>query len=263
MQGTMAFSPLAPGSATALVLVGVRVSGLFLVAPVLSSTVVPRLVRVGLIVLVTVLLQPAVFARTPDASLTLAAVAGEALLGLCIGFGAALIVGAAEMAGDVMAVQIGLSGSAILDPLDPTQLPVLGVLCRLFAVTLLLTFDLHHEMLGALVDSFVAMPPGDVGSLTGGLANLVQSGAMLFTLGVRFAAPVIATVLLANIALAILTRAAPQINLLSVSFPIQIALGLFTLAAALPAMARSLSGWASTYQQFLARVGDGFALSTR
>lgn len=257
------FDPLAPGSAAALVLVGARVSGVVLIAPVLSSTVVPRLVKVALTVILTVLLQPVVLPLVAAPALTIPAVVAELLLGLTVGLGAALIVAAAEMAGDVMAVQIGLSGSAILDPLDTTQIPVLGVLCRLFAATLLLTLDLHHHMLGALADTFEAVPPGAPVSLAGGLGELARLGSGLFALGVRFAAPVIAVVLIANVALAILTRAAPQINLLSVSFPVQIALGLFTLSATLPAMGRTLASWPSVYRDVLVRVGDGFVLATR
>lgn len=258
-----AFDPLAPGSAATLVLVGTRVSGMMLVAPSFSTTAVPRLVRVGCVVLLTVLLQPAVLPLTQSAVLTPAALAAEVLIGLAIGLGAALIVGAAEMAGDVMAVQIGLSGSAILDPLDTTQIPVLGVFLRMFAVTLLLTLNLHAVMLNALADSFTTLVPGRAVSLTGGLEALVASGSALFAIGVRFAAPVIAVVLLANVALAILSRAAPQINLLSVSFPVQIALGLFALAAALPAMGRTLAGWPTVYQDFVGRIGEGFLLAPR
>lgn len=261
MTAPLEFDPLAPGSAATLVLVATRVGGVMLVAPTFASKAVPRLTRIAALMLFTVLLQPAVLPLVSAPALTVDALAAEALVGLAIGFGAALIVGAAEMAGDVMAVQIGLSGSAILDPIDTTaQLPVLGVFMRMLTVTLLLTLGLHEVMLGALADSFTTIPPGSPVSLTGGLEALVASGTALFTIGVRFAAPVIATVLLANIALAILTRAAPQINLLSVSFPVQIALGLFVLAAALPAFGQTLTGWSTVYRDLLARLGEGLAV---
>lgn len=258
------FDPLAPGSAALTVLVGARVSGLLLIAPALASTVIPRLVKVATLVLFTVLMQPAVLPLVPEPVLTLPAVAAEVLIGLTLGLGAAVIVGAAETAGDVMAVQIGLSGSAILDPIDTAaQMPVLGVFTRMFAVTLLLALDLHHVMLGALADSFVTLPPGQPVSFANGLGEMVRLGSGLFALGVRFAAPVIAVVLLTNISLAILTRAAPQINLLAVSFPVQISLGLFALSAALPAMGRTLASWPTVYRDLVTRVGDGFLLVPR
>jgi flagellar biosynthetic protein FliR len=253
----------AKDSPATLVLVAARVMGLMLIAPSLSATIVPRLVKIGVIVLFTVLLQPAVLPLVSAPALTPASIAAEVLVGLAMGLGAALIVGAAETAGDLMAVQIGLSGTAILDPMDNTQLPSLGVFTRMFAVTMLLTLGLHEQMLRAMAESFVAMPPGSERDMMGGLQGLVASGSTLFVLGLRFAAPVIAVVLLTNVALAILSRAAPQFNLLSVSFPVQIALGLFALAAALPAMGRTLSSWPTAYREIVARIGDGFVIVAR
>ncbi|MBI2797112.1 MAG: flagellar biosynthetic protein FliR [Gemmatimonadetes bacterium] len=245
------FDPLAAGSPEMLVLFGTRVGGLVLLAPVFSSTVVPRLARVGLIVLLTALLQPAALAAAAAAHLvpaiTPAALLGETLVGLAMGLGAALIVGAAETAGDVMSMQIGLSGAAILDPLDNTQVAILGTFMRLFAVTLLLTLNLHTVMLGALADSTVAVPVGTPLWAEGGVWAMVMSAGQLFALGVRFAAPVIAVVMVSYVAMAILGRAAPQLNILSVSFPVQIALGLGTLLASLPAIARWFTGWSGAY----------------
>jgi flagellar biosynthetic protein FliR len=258
-----AFDLFAKDSPATLVLVAARVMGLMLIAPSLSATIVPRLVKIGMILLFTVLLQPAVLPFVDNPQLTPATIAGEVLVGLAMGLGAALIVGAAETAGDLMAVQIGLSGTAILDPMDNSQLPSLGVFTRLFAVTMLLTLGLHETMLRAMAESFVAMPPGASRDLMGGLQQLVSSGSTLFILGLRFAAPVIAVVLLTNVALAILSRAAPQFNLLSVSFPVQISLGLFALAAALPAMGRTLSTWPTAYREIIARIGEGFVAVAR
>jgi len=258
-----AFDLFAEDSPATLVLVAARVTGLLLLAPALSATIVPRLVKIAILVLTTILLQPAVLPLVNNPQLTPTTIAGEVLVGLALGLGAALIVGAAETAGDLMAVQIGLSGTAILDPMDNSQLPSLGVFTRLFAVTLLLTLGLHYGMLEALAESFVAMPPGAERDLAGGLQALVASGSTLFILGIRFAAPVIAVVLLTNVALAILSRAAPQFNLLSVSFPIQISLGLFALAAALPAMGRTLAAWPTAYRAVVARIAEGFVLLPR
>ncbi|HYV96328.1 MAG TPA: flagellar biosynthetic protein FliR [Gemmatimonadaceae bacterium] len=261
---TAGFDPLAPGSAATFMLCATRVSGVIAIAPVFSSTVIPRLVRVAILVVITVLLQPAAYATLHAApALTPRAFVGEALIGLAIGLGAAIIVGAAEMAGDTMAVQMGLSGSAILDPLDTQQLPVLGIFTRLFTVALLLSLDLHTVMLGALSDSFQTLPPGSPVSAANGLAAMVQLGSRLFMLGIRFAAPVIAAVLITNLAMAILGRAAQQLNLLTVSFPVQIAIGLFAFAAAVPSMARTLTGWTVMYRDMIDHVGAAFAAAAR
>ena len=169
-----------------------------------------------------------------------------------------VLIGAAEAAGDIVAVQIGLSGSALLDPLSNDSMPVLGTFMRMFAVTLLLSFNLHLTMLSALADSVRSLPVGQPVSLAGGLWAMLQLGGALFAFGVRFAAPVIAAVLVANVALAVLGRAAPQLNILSVAFPVQIALGLVTLIAALPAIARFFGGWSGVYDGMLSTIARGF-----
>ena len=168
-------------------------------------------------------------------------------------------MGAAEAAGDVMAVQMGLSGAALLDPLDTTQTPALGTFTRLFATTLLLSLNFHAVMLGALADSAARFPVGAPVSLEGGALAVLQLGGTLFVLGVRFAAPVITAVLIANVALAVLGRAAPQLNVLTVAFPLQITVGLFALLAALPAMARFFEGWSGTYDGMMTHVARGLS----
>lgn len=260
MQSVAAFDPFAPRSATTLVLFGTRIAGMMLVAPAFSSTVIPRTVRVALLVVLTVLMQPAALASVRGVpELTATAFVSETLIGFALGLGVALLVGAAESAGDVMAVQMGLSGASLLDPLDTTQAPVLGTLTRLFATTLLLTVNFHYVMLGALADSAERFPVGSPVSLQGGALAVLQLGGTLFVLGVRFAAPVIAAVMIANVALAVLGRAAPQLNVLSVAFPLQITIGLFALLAALPAMARFFEGWTGTYNGMMTHVATGLS----
>ena len=114
-----AFDPFAPGSAETLALFGARVGGMMLVAPSFSSNLVSRQARVALTVVLTVLLQPAALASVHGVpAMTATAFLSETIIGFAIGFGAALFIGAAETAGDVMSIQIGLSGAAILDPTD-------------------------------------------------------------------------------------------------------------------------------------------------
>jgi flagellar biosynthetic protein FliR len=263
MQSVVAFDPTAPGAAAAALLCAARVGGLMLVAPVFSSQTTPKLMRVGMLVIFAALLTPIAFAARPAASVTAATLASETLIGAAIGLGAAILVAAAETAGDVMAVQMGLSGSAILNPLDMSQVPVLGVFCQMFAVTVLLSFNLHHDMLRALADSLAALPVGSSIAAENGLGAMVQLGSALFMFGVRFAAPVIAVILVVNIALALLGKAAPQLNLLTVSFPVQIAVGLIAFGAVLPAIARSLAGAGGWYRESIIHVGGALAATAR
>lgn len=254
------FDLFAPGTATALVLLGARVGGLLLVAPVFASKTVPVRVRTGLLLLLVALMAPVGLAHMDGAAaIAPAVVLAETLVGFAFGLGAAVIVGAAEAAGEWMGIQIGLSGAAILDPMSGAQSTALGQFASMFTLTLLLAADAHLVMLGAVGDSLRLLPLGRAMHAAEGMLAMVGTGSTLFGLGLRFAAPVIATVLVANVALAILGRAAPQLNVISVAFPVQIGIGLVALGLAIPFIAHALGGWRGQYEGMLTDVLGAFA----
>lgn len=254
------FDLFAAGSPQTLVLLGVRVSGVVLIAPVFSSKTVPTLIKTCVVILLTALLQPVALAQTAGVPrITPEAFAGELLVGLGIGLGASLLVGAATVAGDVMGMQIGLSGASVLDPTNNSQENVLGIFSTLFATTMLLAVDAHLVMIDAIARSVNVAPIGG-GLHAVGMLSMVRGASVLFGLGLQFAAPVVAAVLVANTALAILTRAAPQLNVLSVAFPIQIGIGLVGLGASIPFVGAFYRGWSGVYSTSLDRV---FAALTR
>ena len=255
----MSFDLFAPGAATTLVLLAARVSGLVMVAPIFSTKSVPVAVRACIIVLLTALMQPVAMGQAVTAPvITPETFMGETLVGFALGLGAALLVGAASVAGDVMGMQIGLSGAAILDPMSNTSENVLGVFGNLFAITLLLAVDAHLVMIDAIAQSVRAIPVGS-GLHSEGMRTMVRGGSVLFGLGLQFAAPVTATVLVANTALAILGRAAPSLNVLSLAFPIQIGIGLLALSASIPFIGAFYHGWSGVYMNTLHRVFNAFA----
>ena len=255
----MSFDLFAPGAATTLVLLAARVSGLVMVAPIFSTKSVPVAVRACIIVLLTALMQPVAMGQAVTAPvITPETFMGETLVGFALGLGAALLVGAASVAGDVMGMQIGLSGAAILDPMSNTSENVLGVFGNLFAITLLLAVDAHLVMIDAIAQSVRAIPVGS-GLHAEGMRTMVRGGSVLFGLGLQFAAPVTATVLVANTALAILGRAAPSLNVLSLAFPIQIGIGLLALSASIPFIGAFYHGWYGVYMNTLHRVFNAFA----
>jgi flagellar biosynthetic protein FliR len=249
----------APGTAAVVVLFAARLTGLMLVAPMFSARTVPAAVRAALLIVLTALLAPVARAHAGAAELTPAAAMGEMLVGFAMGLGAALLVGAAEAAGDMMTIQIGLSGAALMDPLSNQQVPVLGNFAQLLALTLLLTLDAHHVMLDALAASTRYIPVGSPVDAPGGAAAALSAAGSLFALGLRFAAPVVAAVMIANVALAVLGRAAPTLNVLALAFPVQIALGLVALAAAIPLIGAWYTGWADVYDAMLTTILRAFA----
>jgi len=250
----VSFDLFAPGSPQTLVLLAVRLSGMVLVAPVFSTKAVPVTVRTCIIILLTALLQPMALAQmTSVPAITPETFVAEALIGFALGLGAALLVGAASVAGDLMGMQVGLSGAAVLDPINNSSENVLGTFGNLFAVTLLLAVDAHLVMIDAVARSVQMIPVGG-GIHAVGIYAMVRSASVLFGLGLQFAAPVVAAVLIANCALAILSRAAPQLNILSVAFPVQIGIGLVALGASIPFIGAFYHGWSGVYTEMLDRV---------
>ncbi|MGZ8469637.1 MAG: flagellar biosynthetic protein FliR [Gemmatirosa sp.] len=250
----------APGAASVAVLLALRVGGLLLIAPFFSGKTIPAAIRTALLVVLAILLAPAAYAAVQGAgdparvAITPATFLGETLIGFSLGLGAALLVGAVETAGDLMTTTIGLSGASLFDPLNGAQSTVIAQLCQMFAVTVLLALDGHLVMLDALAESLHAIPVGTSVNVREGLAALVANGAHLFVLGLRFAAPVIAASLIGNVALGLLTRVAPQLNILTIAFPLQIVVGLSATVATLAFIATWMTGWTGHYAGALETV---------
>lgn len=264
MIASTGFDLLAPGAATAFVLTAARTGGLVLTAPVYSARAVPAPMRTALVLLFAVVMQPAARAHAPlTAVLTPATLLGETVIGMVVGLGAAILIAAAEAAGELLSLQIGLSGAALLDPLSLQQSTALGQFLQLLALTLLLAGNGHLVMLDALAATMERLPIGGALQLAGGAGETVALGSQLFVLGFKFASPVIAVVMVANIALAVLSRAAPQLNILQLAFPVQIGVGLAALVASIPVIALWFMGWDTTYAQMLGRVVSAFTGGTR
>jgi len=253
------FDPTAPGAISFLVLWSIRLSGLLLIAPLYSARTVPMMLRAALLVLLLIVLLPAALANAEGTpKLEPATILTELIIGFSIGLGAAIFIAAAEFTGDALAFQTGLSSASVLDPVSQQSMPSLGQFTQLLALTLLITANGHLVMLEAIAASLELIPVGG-GIVAGeGVREMVLVGGTLFTLGIRFAAPVIAVVLISNLAIGILGRVAPQLNILMVAFPVQIGVGVFTLAFTIPLIATYFVAWPSAYESVLSRIFSAF-----
>lgn len=250
-------------TAQVVALLSTRLTGLFLIAPVFSSKVVPMKVRAALLLLFTFLLLPpamnALGAGGAASTRVLpATLATEALLGICLGLGAALFIAAAESAGDQLAVQMGLSGANVLDPSTGTQMPVIGHFLGLFVLSLLLSTGGHLVIIDALAASLGAFPPGETVDLSSGLVATVKMLGVQFLLGLRFAAPVVAAMMIGNAALGIMAKTVPQLNVLMMAFPLHIGIGLVTLGLSLPLIASYFGEWPDHYTGVVSEALESF-----
>ena len=245
------FTPTQTAIAALLVF---RLTGLLWAAPLFSARTIPATIKVAILGVLSILMWPAAVAAAPDGiAVTAPAVLGELIVGITLGLGAAVFVGAAESAGDMVAVQMGLSGANVLDPSSATQMPVIGQFMGMFTLAVILSVGGHIAILEALVQSLRIAPAGSPIDMSAGLETMIAIGGNLFAIGLRIAAPMVAAMLISYTALGIMARTTPQLNVLMVAFPVQIAVGLFLLAATLPMIAGFFSGFDGMYRT---AVGD-------
>jgi flagellar biosynthetic protein FliR len=246
-----------------LALLSTRLTGLFFFAPVFSSKAVPMAVRTALLLLFSFLMLPAAMGAVAGGAViraTPGTLVGELVLGMVLGLGAALFVAAAESAGDMLAVQMGLSGANVLDPSSGTQMPVIGQFLGLFVMALILSTGGHLVLLETLRLSLDAFPVGAPLGLQEGIPATAEMLGTQFVLGLRFAAPVVAAMMIGNATLGVMAKTVPQLNVLMMAFPLQIAIGLFTLALSLPLIAGFFGQWPDHYTTLASGVLERFLL---
>ena len=215
----------------------VRPGALMLVAPGLGGLAVPTLARIALTVLLAAALAPTVVIPAgPDAGLAIV-VLRETAIGLSLGFTARALIAGAELAGHICSQQIGFSYAATVNPEAGVRNAAIASLYGLLATLTWLAIDGHHLLLRALHASYTGLPIG-AGSIDASLlAAIREIFALVFVTGVRLAAPIVAVILLIEIALGLISRTAPAMNFYIVGYPVRLIVGLAVLGATIGARA--------------------------
>jgi flagellar biosynthetic protein FliR len=217
-----------------------RVLGLVFAEPILGNPNVPVRVKVGLALFITILLAPVLppLPRADPASAAgLLIAAQQLLIGLAMGFTLRIALTAVETAGQLAGLQMGLGFAVFFDPQSSAQTAVVGQFLGLFAVLVFLAIDGHLMVLSALADSFTTVPIAGRALNGSGFRVLIEWGGEIFRTGLIISLPIIAALLIANVAVGIMTRAAPQLNIFAVGFPLTLAVGFFALWLAVPFVA--------------------------
>lgn len=226
------------GYLESLFLAAVRITAMFMVAPLFGAREIPSMAKVALGVLVAVVIVPSGgWALSLGAGLGyfLLAIGCELLVGLLAGFGLSLAFSALHMAASLVGLQANFSlGNA----LDPTQSENTGGIDRLYtllATLIFLTTNMHHLVLLGLNRLFQVLPLNSF-ALTGvGMERFVRLGAAIFVESIKIALPITAALLLADVAMAMMNRAAPQMNIYFVmGIPVKLALAMVAFVVTLP-----------------------------
>jgi len=221
-----------PTTIYALMLIFSRAGGLLTLAPAFSGQSVPVVIRVALAFLLATIfltLTPLPQEVPNHFLLFVLAIGHEIVVGLLMGMAVRLVFYALEMAGQIMATEIGLMMSSSLDPITRAESSPVSTALSYLGIVIFFVSGAHHLMLLAFLRSFELVPAA-AGNFDPRVADVVvRESGRIFLLAVQMAAPLIAINFLVNLSLAILSRAAPMINAFLLSIPIQIFAGLTVL----------------------------------
>lgn len=221
----------------------VRVLALFTAAPVFSPRAIPMRAKVGLAFLVavcaqaTLVGQPVVSINSPQALGTLVQ---QVVVGLAIGFAVRLVFAALEIAGELIGLQMGLNFASFFDPSSNAQISAISRFFMQIGTLVFIVINGHLLLLMAVVKSFDAFPVD--GNFMQALAQMRihEMGSAVFASAFWIALPMIAMLLFVNLALGIISRVAPQMNIYAVGFPVTLTVGLIGIVATLPMLEQPL-----------------------
>ena len=223
-----------PQYLSAGVLIMIRLSSLMLFAPVFSSPAIPPRIKAGFVLAMTVMLAP-LLAALPGAriSLDMSAVLGELGVGLIFGLTLNLLNEALLFAGSLLGIEFSFSLVNLIDPNSMIETPVLGQLLGWLGVLVLIGAGLDRTLLAAVVHSFVLAPIGhaSVGYRSGVALSTMAAG--IFSCGLQLAAPVIGAAITVEVAIALISRLAPQLPAMVVGIPLKTLISYAVLTAGL------------------------------
>ncbi len=230
----------------AFILILLRAAGLFLTSPLFASRNIPATVKAAWALLTAFLLLPTVPVDPAAIPLTgvqfgLASIR-ELVVGFVLGMAAYLLFVGIQLAGQIIDIQMGLGMVNIIDPLTSTQVSVMGQYFYLVATLVFLAVDGHHLLIRGIADSYQVLPLAGA-KLTPEVASKMSDlFSNAFFIAFRVGAPVIGALFLTNLALGVLARTVPQMNVFIVGMPLSIAVGLIMVAVSMGFFAYVLKG---------------------
>lgn len=223
----------------------VRVTSLLAFLPIFGDRTIPPIVKLLFGLAFSFVVYPVAWSRgvrvdmavMESTSRTVWAIFSDMAFGMMVGFVARWIFDAAQFAGHFAGTTMGYSMGSILDPNSETQTVALAHLLYLLTALLFLSLDGHHIYLSAILESFRLVPLAGVKLFVHGdsvVRYMIDMSAEVIVLGLKLCAPVLVVLLLINLTFGILSRAVPQMNILAVSFSVNIVVGLFVVLVSLP-----------------------------
>ncbi len=217
----------------------VRISSFFLIAPFFGQGFLPPRYLLALAMILAGLLTPNLGIRLsfePFSGMGLWALGWEVAIGITLGLCMRLVLEIFLAAAEVIGLQMGLGFAQLVDPVYGGQTPLLALLYQYFVILVLLSMGGHLALIDLLAESLRGLPPGVLPAWNG-LGRIVSLAGLLFKTALHVALPMVAGLVLANLAFAVMSRAAPQLNLFSIGFPMVMTLGFLLIWLLFPLLA--------------------------
>ena len=217
----------------------VRISALVSVVPILGSQTIPTRVKIFVSLFLTILILPMLKSQQEIESITLTMLLPltlrEVILGLFLGFNAKFLFESFQFAGRLISTQMGLGMAELVDPASGSQSTPIGTLFSLIAMVLFLILNGHHLIVSAVYKSFELAPVASL-SFIAPAAKLKMMDLFndLFIIGLKLAAPSMATLFLIEVSTGIMARIVPQMNIFFVALPLKLGVGMLIVIAFLP-----------------------------
>lgn len=222
-----------------------RIAGLMALAPLFNNATVPAPVKICFIAALAFVIGPTIpggAALDPFSIQFALIMLGEFVIGLAMGLTMRLAFSAVEFAGDITGLTMGLGFATFFDPQSEGRTSVIDQFFAILTLMLYVSANIHLMLLGTLADSFRTLPIGQLGVHGLHVEPLLVWAGTIFGTGLQLALPMLAVLLITNTALGVLTRAAPQLNLFGIGFPVTIGVGYLMLGLALPFLSGPILG---------------------
>ena len=214
-----------------------RVIALVAAIPAFSGSGISAQSKIILAFTTALLLFPAMAPSIPKVDFTLTSfgilLVNEVLIGVLIGLVVQLVFTAITFGGTVIGYQMGFAAANIFDPQTTQQLSLMSQFINVLTLLAFLAMNGHHYFFRLIVESYTLLPPGLLDFSAGAIGELMRMASHMFVLGVKFSAPILALLLIANMVLGILARVFPQLNVFMLSFPINIGISLIVIGLTL------------------------------
>lgn len=223
-----------------------RVLAMIATAPVLNNSAIPTTVKVGLGALIAMLIAPTLPPSPPDLLLSwngVLTLIQQIGIGVAFGFTMQMIFTGIEFAGDLIGMQMGLSFATMMNPQSGMASPVTGTFISIVGSLVFLSIDGHLTMIAAISESFHSFPIGLPSFHELSMAqDIARLGGQMFVIALHLSMPVVAVLLICNLALGVMMRSAPQLNLMSIGFPISLLVGLWMMWICAPQLVEAIQG---------------------